>query len=75
MKPRLSDFLTPVGVLLASSFVITGVLFLFQFRSRMGILEMLFNLGILFIFMPAISLWERRRDPQPSAPSAIDEKT
>ena len=61
MGRNISTFLTPRGLGGALLFVIAGFFAVYERRSRIGALEMVVEIGTMFILMPAACLWLNRK--------------
>jgi hypothetical protein len=61
MKWNIASFLTLRGLAGALMFVIVGAFLLHTEHSRMGSVETLLNISILFVLMPFACVWANRR--------------
>jgi hypothetical protein len=69
MRRHIGPFITIRGLSGSLLFLIVGVFLLYTEHSRMGAVEKLINIGILFVLMPAACLWINRKPDFTSASS------
>jgi hypothetical protein len=69
MMRHIGSFITIRGLVGSLLFLIVGVFLLYTEHSRMGTVETLINIGILFALMPAACLWVNRKPDLTSASS------